>query len=92
MVEIFGEQKPTDQADTPPVDNGLSVEEIVERILDSAHADEINALFNGDISAYGDDHSAADPAFCNHMAFFTEKNPKPLDSNPTGSVPSGPKL
>ena len=76
MFEIFGEQNPEVQTD---VESCLSVDKVAERILDSTHADEINALYDGDISAYGDDHSAADLALCNHLAFFSEKNPQIMD-------------
>ena len=39
----------------------------------------IIALKNGDMSAYGDDHSRADQAMCNALAFATGRDPKRMD-------------
>lgn len=64
-----------------PVDGpGLSDEVLIARMLSSTNADEIEALFiRGDTAAYGGDDSAADLAFCNHLAFWTGKNRQQMD-------------
>lgn len=63
----------------PMVGPSLSDQEVIARMLDSANADEIESLLNGDTSAYGGDDSAADLAFCNHLAFWTGKNRQQMD-------------
>lgn len=40
----------------------------------------IRALYNGDISGYGDDQSTADLALCNHLAFWTGGDAAQMDS------------
>ena len=40
----------------------------------------LRCLFNGDTSEYNGDHSSADLALCNHLAFFTAKNAKRIDN------------
>ncbi|OPY55264.1 MAG: hypothetical protein A4E48_00118 [Methanosaeta sp. PtaU1.Bin060] len=80
--ELFGRsqgeagKKPTDQA----VDGAsLSDEAVIDLMLKSAHAEEIGRLLRGDTSAYGGDDSAADMALCNHLAFWTGKDPQKMD-------------
>ncbi len=48
----------------------LTDDELVERMLRSSKGAEIKALMGGDMSAQGNDHSAADMALCNHLAFW----------------------
>ncbi len=48
----------------------LSDDEIVGRMLRSRTGGEIRALLDGDLSAHGGDHSAADMALCNRLAFW----------------------
>ena len=38
------------------------------------------ALFNGDMSSYNDDHSSADLALCNMLAFWTGRNEAQMDA------------
>ena len=45
-------------------------DQLVERMLGSRAGAEIRALMGGDLSAHGGDHSAADMALCNHLAFW----------------------
>ncbi|MCO5388846.1 MAG: hypothetical protein NHB14_27185 [Desulfosporosinus sp.] len=44
--------------------------EILQRAFNSANGAKIKALYDGDMSAYGDDHSRADQALCNYLAFW----------------------
>jgi len=57
----------------------LSDEAVIDLMLKSAHAEEIGRLLRGDTSAYGGDDSAADLALCNHLAFWTGKDPQAID-------------
>ena len=59
---------------TQPVD--LSDEQIVFKA--SANS-KFRALFEGDMTDYNNDHSSADLALCNILAFWTGKNPDAMD-------------
>lgn len=92
--EIFGPVKSDggkaadrgqDAAKGKPVDqNGQEHLDILdktkERMFSSANGPEILKLYNGDISAYGGDDSAADLALCNHLAFYCNKNPRLMEA------------
>lgn len=45
--------------------------ELIDKILSSRYGVEFNNLYNGDMSAYGGDHSRADLALCKILAFWT---------------------
>ncbi len=48
----------------------MTDEELLERMLGSRNGAEIRSLMDGDLSAHGGDHSAADMALCNRLAFW----------------------
>ena len=48
----------------------VSDADLVERMCRSRSGSEIRALLDGDLSAHGGDHSAADMALCSHLAFW----------------------
>jgi len=84
--ELFGERDVSSTAKSEasprnaPVDGAsLSDEAVIDLMLKSAHAEEIGRLLRGDTSAYGGDDSAADLALCNHLAFWTGKDPQAID-------------
>lgn len=76
LISILGypwgrdNQKHTQQPTHSPVDDA----EIIERIFTSKNGAKIRVLYNGDITGYNGDDSAADMALCSHLAFCTEKN------------------
>lgn len=49
----------------------LSDNELIEKIRSSRYGSEFVALYNGDMSEYANDHSAADMALCKILAFWT---------------------
>lgn len=52
-----------------------------EQIIEKASAsDKFSALFSGDMTAYNNDHSSADLALCNILAFWTGKDAAQMDS------------
>lgn len=55
----------------------LSNSELWERMFNAKNSGDIKALFDGD---YGDDHSSADLALMNHLAFWTNKDRFKMDS------------
>lgn len=62
---------------------------ILERMFASTKGADIEKLYNGDLSAYKDDHSRADAALLSHLAFWTQKNPDQMEriwvASPLGS-------
>lgn len=56
----------------PPVT--LDTNNLLERMFASKNGKKIKALYDGDLSEYGDDDSAADMAFCMHLAFWFGKD------------------
>lgn len=50
----------------------LNADNIIEKLNNSKIGDKFRALFNGDISAYNNDNSAADEALCCLVAFYTD--------------------
>lgn len=59
---------------------GLSCNELLERMFSSLHGAEIRGLYNGDVSGYGDDDSRADLALCSYLAFWTNNDLQIMDS------------
>jgi putative DNA primase/helicase len=50
----------------------LSESEIIEKAMKATNGSEFKRLYDGDISGYGNDHSSADLALCNMLAFYTQ--------------------
>ena len=57
----------------------LSDEQILEKASDSKSGDKIRRLYDGDISDYGGDHSAADQALCCHFAWWFNGDSEKID-------------
>jgi primase-polymerase (primpol)-like protein len=53
----------------------LSDQELIEKAKNAQNGREFARLWNGDTSAYDGDHSRADQALCNHLAFWTQNDP-----------------
>lgn len=62
------------QTTQPEVRLTLSANEILQRMFSSKNGEKIRKLYEGDISEYAEDYSAADMAFCMHLAFWTQKD------------------
>jgi primase-polymerase (primpol)-like protein len=50
---------------------GLTDHELLDRMFESQHGADIRALWQGDVGGHGGDHSAADLALVNHLAWWT---------------------
>ena len=59
--------------------DGHDDSEVITRMLYRNSDTKIKALLDGDISAYGADHSAADLALCSHLSFWTGGNLAQMD-------------
>lgn len=69
----------------------LLVSEIIERMFDASNGEDIEKLYNGDISAYEDDASRADMAMLSHLAFWTQRDAEKMEAiwmaSPLGQRP-----
>ncbi len=73
-AEIFSAKKMYNKRHQIPEKNSNELLKIA--FASKKNGKEIEALYNGN---YGDDHSAADLAFCNHLAFWFGKNYTAMD-------------
>lgn len=60
-------------------ESSLNDYELVEKIRNSQQGEDFMRLFNGDMSAYGNDHSSADLALCKILAFWTSCDANQID-------------
>lgn len=63
----------------PRPDFELGDEELIEKIRKSSQGAKFDALYDGNMEDFNNDHSAADQAFCNILAFWTGNNPEQMD-------------
>lgn len=70
------EQAPptTKNIETNPTTGLMSDKEVLERMFASTNGKDVKALYDGNISAYGDDTSKADMALVSHLAFWCGKD------------------
>lgn len=61
---------------TPVTDSDA---DIIDKMLNSRKGSEISALWQGDISTYGNDHSRATQALVNHLAYWTNGDADAID-------------
>jgi len=64
---------------TPCQPNDLDDRELLIRALRSVNGERFGALWSGDASAFGGDHSSADLALCNALAFWTGRDAARMD-------------
>lgn len=57
----------------------LSDEEIIERASNAKNGIKFTRLWDGDTSDYGNDHSCADMALCDLLAFWCQRDPVRMD-------------
>lgn len=53
--------------------------DLIEKIRNSQNGDDFMRLFNGNMTAYNNDHSAADMAMCKILAFWTARDADQMD-------------
>lgn len=83
LDKYMRDEKPTYQAPTQQyhVELDMSTEEILAKARTHANGAKFIALYdNGDLSAYGNDHSAADLALCNMLAWYLGKDAAKIDA------------
>lgn len=70
--------QPTTQANAAPQPL-LSDDEVIERATNAQNGQQFERLWRGDLSGYGDDHSKADLALCNLLAYWCRKDIDQMD-------------
>ena len=73
--------KPAETARPGPMPStvGVDDQELIAKMTASKNGADIQALFDGDTSAHNGDDSGADQALCNHLAFWTGRDPVRMD-------------
>jgi putative DNA primase/helicase len=71
-------QKQTPQAKAPRPDD-MTDDALIKKAIDAKNGTEFAALWRGSISGNGNDHSSADLALCNHLAFWTDGDAYRID-------------
>ena len=81
LILQYFPDKPQPQPSAPPSPTSLSQsdKEIIEKMFSSKSGYEIKALWNGDLNAYGTDHSIADFALLSHLAYWTNGDEIQMD-------------
>ena len=69
-------------ASRPVISNSLTDDELLQKARDSRKGARFTALWAGDLAhpdlaSYNQDHSVADLALCNQLAFWTGRDPRP---------------
>lgn len=64
---------------TEVASNNLSDLDVIEKIRSSRYSNEFFDLYNGNLAAYGGDHSRGDLALCKILAFWTGRDRNQMD-------------
>lgn len=70
-------QNTTTEASESELD--LSDQELIEKAKSAKNGDDFERLWNGDLSQHNGDHSRADQALLNHLAFWTQNDPTRME-------------
>lgn len=82
FTSITQQERPRRSAPLKIVANGpddLSDDALLRKAMDAKNGSDFDALWNGNISGYSNDHSSADLALCNMLAFWTGKDAYRMD-------------
>lgn len=76
-----GERLGDTPVDAPPAKElQKPLPDIVSKMFAASNGPEIEALWNGDTTKYAGDNSRADAALLAHLAFYTQKDPRAMES------------
>ncbi len=79
VEQVTDNDKPVKSATSVYTPVNLSDKDLLDIISRSKTGAEFDLLFQGDMSAYENDHSRADMALCQKLAFWTGKNSEQID-------------
>jgi primase-polymerase (primpol)-like protein/tRNA A37 threonylcarbamoyladenosine biosynthesis protein TsaE len=63
----------------PEADLNLNDEDLIKKAKNAENGDSFERLWDGDTSAYNNDHSRADMALMQHLAYWTQCNPTRME-------------
>ena len=90
-LDLLPDLEQTSRLPSLPNPNELLDDELFSRMFAARNGPAIRVLWGGDTSAHNDDHSAADLALCNHLAFWTGGDAARMDRLFRGSGLMRPK-
>ena len=73
-------EKPKEKIEARTISLDLDDAVVLDKMFKSKGGTAIDKLYNGDLSQYNDDHSAADAGLLMHLAFYTQKNAAQMES------------
>ena len=76
LVDKYFYKAPELKFETARTPNVLPTDEVIKKMLKN---EKVKDLFEGNTSKHNHDNSSADLALCNHLAFWTGKNPDQMD-------------
>jgi len=76
---ILGPKEPEREPVRPAQPVNLDDRALLELMEGSRNGFQIHALMSGDTSGHGGDDSSADLALCNHLAWWTDRDPERMD-------------
>lgn len=83
LKEVYKEhlhkEKERNTETTTPQETDISQDEILEKAFNASNGDKFQALWRGNTSMYGGDHSRADQALCNLLSFWTGGDQAKID-------------
>jgi putative DNA primase/helicase len=83
LYKCYFKEKQSEKKNTKPTLTSMTrqdLETIKEKMFDGRYGQKICALWKGDTSEYGGDHSRADFALCRHLAFYAKGDYSNLDA------------
>lgn len=81
-IEVFGrpkEKKPQTAQGNGSADIPADDQELLRLMFASKNGTQVESLWRGNVNAYNGDHSAADLALCNYLAFWTGNDAERID-------------
>ena len=73
-LRVLFDEKPQPKATSPHEANGkghaLDDQSVLDLMFQASNGEPARSLYEGDTSTHGGDHSAADQALCNYLAFY----------------------
>lgn len=79
-ADVWPEQEKPKTAPRTTAPTDMTDRDLIELALKAKNGAKFKALFDGDTSEHGGDHSSADQALCNLLAYWTGRDPQRMDS------------
>jgi uncharacterized protein (DUF927 family) len=81
VAEVFSPKQTAEPKKPRPERNAaVTINDRLQKAFGAKNGESVKALFDGDTSAYGGNHSDADMALCCKLAFWSDGDPQTLDA------------